>query len=186
MVAPTAWRRALLGVACLIAACTPSAAPSSSVRSTASPVAEAGNLPAGCEPIHLRSPAGEAVDLTGIWIQDEDEDRLASTWWIRALGDCVWGSGISDNYSEDPRPDSVQVLQGRVGNDFVIDGTIVLVGPPPFFVVPQFFAEVRLLIEFAPEGEITLREDRIPGIQGPRCPDAVGYCPAPLVLRPSS
>ena len=185
MVAPTAWRRALLGVACLIAACTPTSAPSSSVPPTESPAAEPGNLPPGCEPINLRSPAGEAVDLTGVWIQDEEEGRQPARWWIRALGDCIWGTGTYDVYTEDVHADSVQVLQDRLGNDFVIEGTIVLLGPHLSFATPEYFSEVRLLIEFDQASEITLREDRIPGVEGPRCPDPFLYCPAPLLLRPS-
>lgn len=159
-----------------------------SVPPTESPGAAVGNLPPGCEPIDLRSPSGEAVDLNGIWIQDEQGGRQPAKWWIRTLGDCIWGSGIYDDYTEDEdlaHADSVQLLQGRLRNDFVVDGAIVLLGPHPAFAVRQYLAEVRLLIEFGPEGEITLREDRIPGVQGPRCPDAVGYCPAPLVLSRS-
>jgi len=185
MTARTAWLLAQVGVACLVAACTPSSAPSSSVPPTESPAAEAGNLPPGCEPINLRSPAGEAVDLTGVWIQDEEEGRQPARWWIRALGDCIWGTGTYDVYTEDVHADSVQVLQGRVGNDFVIEGTIVLLGPHLSFATPEYFSEVRLLIEFDQASEITLREDRIPGVEGPRCPDPFLYCPAPLLLRPS-
>jgi hypothetical protein len=159
------------------------------VLPTESPAAEAGNLPPGCEPINLRSPAGEAVNLTGVWIQDEEEGPQPARWLIRALGDCIWGTGTYDTYTEEEflaRSDSIQVLQGRVGNDFVIEGTIVLLGPHLTFATPEYFSEVRLLIEFDQASEITLREDRIPGVEGPRCPDPVTYCPAPLLLRPSS
>jgi hypothetical protein len=76
-------------------------------------------------------------------------------------------------------------MLGRVGNDFVIDSTIVLLGPHPTFVSLQYLAEVQLRIEFDSAGEITLREDRIPGIQGPRCPNPLGVCPQPLHLRRS-
>ena len=179
------WLLALLGAACVVAACTPSPALPTSAPPTESPAAEAGNLPPGCEPINLRSPAGEAVDLTGVWIQDEEEGRQPARWWIRALGDCIWGTGTYDVYTEDVHADSVQVLQGRVGNDFVIEGTIVLLGPHLSFATPEYFSEVRLLIEFDQASEITLREDRIPGVEGPRCPDPFLYCPAPLLLRPS-
>jgi hypothetical protein len=189
MATQTPWlRRALISAAFVVAACTPSSAPPTSASPAESEAAGVSNLPSGCEPIDLRSPAGEAVDLNGIWIQDDKEGRLPSKWWIRTLGDCVWGSGIYDTYSEDEFSAvsfSVQGLQGRVGNDFVIDSTIVLLGPHPSFALPQIFAEVRLLIEFDPAGEITLREDRTPGVQGPRCPDPLVICPAPLFLRPS-
>ena len=190
MASRTPWLLALIGAACVVAACTPTPAPATSVPPTESPAAAVGNLPPGCEPIDLLSPAGEPVNLNGIWIQDDNEGRFPSKWWIQTLGDCIWGTGIFDDYTEDPlvahpMAESVQVLQGRVGNDFVIDGTIVLLGPQSSFQVPQYFAEVRLLIEFDSEGEITLREDRVPGVQGPRCPDPVGYCPLPLLLRPA-
>jgi len=181
-------RRALIGAAIVVAACTPSPAPPTSTPPAESSAAEVGNLPPGCDPIDLRTTSGQTVDLNGIWIQDEIEGRQPSKWWIRALGDCVWGSGIYDTYTEDEflsRSDSVQVLQGRVGNDFVIEGTIVLLGPHPAFAVLQYHADVRIQIDIDSDGGITLREDRVPGLQGPRCPDPVGYCPAPLLLRPS-
>lgn len=188
MAARTPWLRALIGAACLVAACTPTPAPPASAPPTESPAAAVSNLPTGCEPIDLRSPAGEPVDLNGIWIQDDQESRQPSKWWIRTLGDCIWGTGIYDDYTEDPLfalSFSVQGLQGRVGNDFVIDSTIVHLGPHPALALPQYLAEVRLLIEFDASGEITLREDRIPGVEGPRCPLSFNLCPAPLVLRPS-
>lgn len=187
MAVRTPWLRALVVAGLLAAACTPLPAPPTSVLPTESPATAVGNLPTGCEPIDLRSPAGVVVDLSGIWFQDEEGSARPAKWWIRAFGDCIWGSGTYDDYTEDEflaRAESVQVLQGRVGNDFVIDSTIVLLGPHPSFAVLQYVAEVRLLIEFDPAGEVTLREDRIPGVLGPRCPDPVGYCPAPLLLRP--
>jgi hypothetical protein len=187
MASQTPWLRALIGAACVVAGCTPSAAPQTSVPPSETP-AEVSNLPPGCEPIELRSPAGEPVNLNGIWIQDDNEGRFPSKWWIQTLGDCIWGAGIFDDYTEDPlvaHPMAVQGLQGRVGNDFVIDSTIVLLGPRPTMALPQTLAEVRLLIEFDPAGQVTLREDRIPGVQGPRCPDPLVVCPQPLLLRRS-
>jgi hypothetical protein len=189
MATQTPWlRRALISAAFVVAACTPTSAPPTSASPTESEAAEVSNLPSGCEPIDLRSPAGVAVDLNGIWIQDDKEGRQPSKWWIQTLGDCIWGAGIFDDYTEDPlvaHPMAVQGLQGRVGNDFVIDSTIVLLGPRPTMALPETLAEVRLLIEFDPEGQVTLREDRIPGVQGPRCPDPLVVCPQPLLLRRS-
>ena len=183
------WLMVLLGAACLIAACSRTPAPASSAAPTESSATAIGNLPPGCEPIDLRSPSGEAVDLNGIWVQDEQGSARPAKWWIQTLGDCLWGSGMYDDYTEDvflARAESVQALQGTVSNDFVIEGTIVLLGPHPSFAVLQLHSEVRLLIEFDSTGEVTLREERAPGIQGPRCPDPVGYCPAPLLLRRES
>jgi hypothetical protein len=186
MAARTALVRALVGSACLLAACTPASGPPSSVLPTESP-ATVGNLPTGCDPIDLRTTAGEAVDLAGIWIQDDEGGRLPSKWWIRTEGDCIWGTGIADNYTElglGARPDSVQTLHGTIDSDFSVDGTIALLGPHPAFAVLHYSTRVRMDIVVDATGGITLREDRVPGVQGPRCPDALGYCPPPLLLRP--
>lgn len=181
MAAQTPWlRRALIATACVVAACTPSPAAPTSPPPTESLPAEVSNLPPGCDPIDLRSTTGEPVELTGIWIQDQEGGRQPSEWWIRTLGDCIWGTGLD----EASRPDSVQALQGRVGNDFVIEGTIVLLGIDPSQGL-QYHADVRIQIDIDADGGITLREDRLPGLQGPRCPDPVGYCPLPLLLRPA-
>jgi hypothetical protein len=189
MATQTPWlRRALISAAFVVAACTPSSAPPTSASPTESEAAGVSNLPSGCEPIELRSPAGEPVNLNGIWIQDDQEGRFPSKWWIQTLGDCIWGTGIFDDYTEDPlvsHPMAVQGLQGRVGNDFVIDSTIVLLGPRPTLAIVQTLAEVRIIIDFDPAGEITLREDRILGVQGPRCPEPQTLCPQPLLLRRS-
>jgi len=177
------WLQALLGAACVVAACTPTAAPSSTVPQTESPAAEVGNLPPGCDPIDLRSPDGQAVDLNGTWIHGGEGGGTPATWWIRTVGDCIWGTGIFDDYTEGgpgDQPDSVQGLQGRMGDDFVIDSTIVFLGPDAVLLYP---AEVRIIIDFDDDGQIILREDREPGVEGPRCPDAANYCPPPLVLR---
>ncbi len=180
------WLLALIGAACVVAACTPSAAPPTSVPPTESLPAEVRNLPPGCDPIDLRSPDGQAVDLNGIWIQGGEGGGTPATWWIRTVGDCIWGTGIFDDYAEgvfafEYSPDAVQGLQGRMGDDFVIDSTIVFLGPCPCGV--QYLAEARIIIDFDDDGQIILREDREPGAEGPRCP--VFYCPDPLVLRRS-
>jgi hypothetical protein len=188
MAAQTPWlRRALIATACVVAGCAPSAAPPTSVPPTEIP-AEVGNLPSGCDPIDLRSPDGQAVDLNGTWIQGGEGGRTAATWWIRTVGDCIWGTGIFDDYTEGrgvDQPDSVQGLQGRMGDDFVIDSTIVFLGPHPGRAILQYRAEVRIILDFDDDGQIILREDREPGVAGPRCPDPVNYCPPPLVLRRS-
>jgi hypothetical protein len=109
-------------------------------------------------------------------------------WWIRSFGDCVFGTGIADEYTEETffaRSDMVQALRGNVRPDFSIDGSIALLGPTaPFTADRPLDAEVRILIVFDDAGGITLREDRERGVLGPRCPDPSNYCLAPLLLRP--
>lgn len=146
-------------------------------------------MPPGCESIELRAPTGERIDLNGDWAEVGTSGELM-TWWIRTEGDCVWGAGYIDEVplegSFDTRPDQVQSLAGHVGADFVITGEIISLAALPFSAPgdPPRYSPLRMFIDFADDGGITLREDRQPGVTGPRCPDPVGYCPEPLVLQP--
>jgi hypothetical protein len=155
---------------------------------TETPVADAGNLPPGCSPIDLRTPAGERIELDGTWAEVGSGGELL-TWWIRTQGNCVWGAGSIDNPSPagtfEARPDHVQSLRGVLGSDFVITGEIVWLGALPLGapgVLPPY-SPLRMFVEFDDAGEIFLREDREPGVTGPHCPDPSGFCPAPLVLQ---
>jgi hypothetical protein len=188
-------RAVLAGVLALgvLTACT--SAPSSPASSAAGSGAPSPSAVAAveCPPIELRLPNGSLIDLSGIWIQDAGPGALQMKWWIRSLGDCFWASGIADPYTDDEflsRVDSVQTMRGTVRDDFTVDGTVVLLGRHHPFLSPSYSSDVRLLIDIDEGGEatpgdpeITLREDREPGVQGPRCPDPVAFCPAPLVLR---
>lgn len=181
----------LLAALLALAGCTSTVAPSASEPVSTAPTASAqpaGDLPPGCEPIDLRAPTGERIELNGAWKEVGAAGELM-TWWIRAEGDCVWGAGYIDEVppegSIDVRPDQVQSLSGRLGSDFVITGEIISLGALPFSAPadPPRFSPLRMLIDFDEAGRINLREDRQPGVAGPRCPDPAGYCPAPLVLQ---
>jgi hypothetical protein len=186
-------RPVLAGVLALgvLTACTsaPSSPASSSAGSEApSPSAAAvGNLPAGCEPIELRSPSGGRIDLDGIWVQDAEGNSHAMKWWLWSFGDCLWGAGRNENYSEDvamgATADQVQAFRGTIRDDFSIEAEMVLLGPHQGVQTLIREAEVRILISIDENGGITLLEDREPGVTGPRCPSS-NYCPAPLLLRP--
>ena len=110
------------------------------------------------------------------------------TWWIQTEGDCVWGAGVIGDIpaegSVPSRPHQVQSLSGRVGIDFVITGEIIWLGPTEFNLELPRWAPLRMLIDFGEDGQISLHEDREPGVTGLHCPDPAGYCPAPLVLLP--
>ena len=155
--------------------------PSASVQGAA-------NLPPGCETYDLRSPAGVRVVLDGTWVEVGAAGQLM-TWYFRTQGDCVWGTGhiedVPPEGSFDVRPDHVQSLSGRMGSDYVITGEILSLAPLPPSAPgePSPYSPLRMFIEFDDSGEILLREDREPGVSGPRCPDPGGYCPAPLVLQ---
>jgi hypothetical protein len=177
-------------LALLVSGCTPADSASPSVQQSAIPSEEvAGNLPPGCEPIELRGPNGERIELDGIWTEVGTEGE-PTTWWIRTLGNCVRGAGHVEDIRPDgdfgARPDHVQSLAGRIGSDFVISGEILWLAPLlPYPDNPPRYAVLRMLIQFDDAGEIILREDREPGVPGPHCPDPVSFCPPPLVLQPA-
>jgi hypothetical protein len=175
----------------LVSGCTLSS-PAASIGPSAAPSAggsgnEAGSLPPGCEPINVRSPSGERIVLDGEWVAEEHANNLPQTWWIRTLGDCLWGAGVVEDPSDSPSPGRVQTLRGTIGDDFVVEGEIVQVATAEFlpFTVPVY-SPLRMLIEFDENGAVVLHEDRESGAPGPRCSDTTFYCLPVLVLRPAS
>jgi hypothetical protein len=165
------------------AACTSTVQPSLSVPPVASPSAADGvGLPPGCEPIELRSPTGERIDLDGTWVEDAEDTPMV--WRIRTEGTCIWGSGEVEDipYEETREPSSLQILRGHFGTDFTIAGEIVLLGPEAVALPPPIWAEVRFDIEVDENGEVRLREDRERGVPGPRCVEPTFACYPPLVL----
>ncbi len=99
----------------------------------------------------------------------------------------MWGSGHVANmppHGSPEAPHTVQSLSGHVGTDFVITGEILFLGPRPLGNLPPH-SPLRMHIDFDDAGSFILREDREPGVTGPRCPDPTAYCPAPLVLEPA-
>lgn len=172
-------------------ACGGSPAPTSTPALSEAPGAVgAGNLAPGCEAIELRGPNGELVRLDGDWSEVTNSNE-PMTWWIRTQGNCVWGTGYVEEVPPEgttigAAPHQVQLLSGLLGADFVIVGEILNMGPVPqgFPVVPRRYAPLRMLVDFDDAGGVILREDREPGVGGPRCPEPGAYCPAPLVLEP--
>jgi hypothetical protein len=181
------WATLLLGAALAAAGCGASPTLSPTPGPTETPGPAAGSLPPGCEPIDLRSPTGDRIELDGTWVHTEGTEM---TWWIRTQGSCIWGAGMVGDVAEDPldvstNPATVQILSGSIQTDFVIEGEIVLVGPRGLGFGPvPIHAPVRLLITFDESGAVGMREDREYGVQGPRCVAPFGWCLQPLVLRP--
>jgi hypothetical protein len=172
----------LLGAA-LLGACLPTTQSSPSAEASASVSASAvGNLPPGCEPIELRAPSGERIDLNGTWL--ENAEGAPMTWRIKTEGNCIWGAGFVESipYYDAADSGNIQTLRGHIGSDFAIDGEIVLLGPEVNFLRPPIFAPVQFLIEFGDAGQVILRENREPGVPGPRCVEPTMSCLRPLVL----
>ena len=167
------------------AACSPSAVATTSSTSSATQT-PVGELPPGCSPITLAAPTGEIVTLDGIWETDPSTGR-PMTWWIRTQGTCIWGSGMVDDYTDDgPSANAfeVQAFNGLVSIDFFITGEIVALGPSRVAATGHARYSPLSMEIHVEEGAVTLREDRDPTAQGPRCPDPAFFCPPPLVLHP--
>ncbi|HEY7522764.1 MAG TPA: hypothetical protein VH720_03795 [Candidatus Limnocylindrales bacterium] len=186
------WFLVCLGL--VTVACGASGQPSASVApSTPSSAAasEGGvsGLPPGCEPINLRDPTGERLELDGQWAEVGTPDRgELMTWWLFTQGTCVWGAGQVGEVrigTISSSPDQVQSLSGQIGSDFVITGELVWLGPVPPGApgVPIRYAPLRMLIEFDDAGQVLLRDTREAGVRGPHCPEPTGFCPDPLVLE---
>jgi hypothetical protein len=189
---PMAMFVALLLVGC-VASGTPATPPPSS---GASARPGGGELPPGCEPIDLRSPNGQQIDLGGAWSGPQPWvgffQSSTETTWIRQLGDCVWGSVMDAEFRSNPnfqgtfeqRGGNLGSLVGRITSDFAIEAQLISIrhGSP---AAPSPAAAIRLLIEFGPDGATILREERDPDELSPRCYEVQGdpYCPAAVILH---
>jgi hypothetical protein len=164
---------------------SPSLTPSIAEPSATAPVQV--GAPPGCEPVDLRGPDGERVDLSGGWagsgILAFAGDEVAV---FNQIGSCVYGSvtGLDGNVQG-----GVTNLNGRISPDFTIGFEVVTVQPEPFGVGPRpyGFAEhstVVLVIEWDGEGRLRLREDREPGEIAERCVQPTLPCPDPVIWYP--
>jgi hypothetical protein len=189
-------RTRLMAVALIalnLVACQPSSAepsPSSSPAGSAPPFS---NLPVGCSPIDLRAPDGSAVDLTGEWTGTSwfSGRSVGERTFILQLGDCVWVTVTDERFHAQPVPGEaiLGVLLGTLATDFSISGDLVTLlrdAQVGGFSDQQTYAAVHLLVEFDEDGQITIREDREPGVNGPRCTHPPSACPNPVELQRSS
>jgi hypothetical protein len=136
----------------------------------------------------LHGPDGSTVNLDGTWTAETHTSSLPETWWIRTAGDCLWGAGAitGPDLLDNPLAGRVQTLRGKIGQDFVVEGEIVMVAmPQPAVGAERFFSPLRLRIQFDDDGTVVLREDREYGVVGPRCGDPSIFCIPVLVLRPA-
>jgi hypothetical protein len=169
----------------LSAACVGWPPPTPSIGPSATAPAQAG-LPEGCEPLDLRGPDGETVDLSGSWagsgILAISADEVVV---LNQVGGCVYGSmtGPDGNGQQ-----AVTILVGRINPNFTIDFEVVTITRPardPVFRYP--FAEsstVVMVIEWDGEGRLRLREDREPGEIAERCVQPTLPCPDPVIWYP--
>jgi hypothetical protein len=182
---------ALLVVGCSSGGSGGSVEPST-VPSVGASAAQAGGLPPGCELIDMHRPNGERLVLDGTWFAETHTSNVPETWWIRTLGNCLWGAGAvggvdrADLFDRND-PGRIQTLRGTIiSQDFAVEGEIVRVGTPSAFEASeQIYSPIRLLIDFDADGSLVLREDRVFGETAPFCAGATVYCMPILVLRPA-
>ena len=172
---------AVFGLVVLLAACTSATSPSpSTAEPSASEPVHLG-LPPGCQPIDLRAPNGERVDLTGEWagtgrINLGYVERI----WLNHKGDCVYGSVLGDFVLTEPVPfEIITNLSGQIGSDFDIAFDVVVVSHDEDEMVE--YSTMVILIEWDDDGRIRLREDRAPGEPPDRCPRDAFACPDPVI-----
>jgi len=160
---------AALVLVALVAGCGPS--PSASPSPAAPSAAAFADLPAGCQPIDLRSPTGEAVDLTGEWAGTGHLVGQEDTAWLIQLGDCMEGSVDSTELPSDPGSDVVRRtnLSGRIGSDFRINLDVIILDQPPGGIGFATYSTMVMLIEWDTDGRLRLREDRERGTEANRC-----------------
>lgn len=163
-------RSPFLALVLLLAACAGPSSPADPSGEPTSPVdgVDTAGLPPGCDPLDLRSPTGERVDLTGEW----DGTGLAgegARLWIKQIGDCFYGSivgGYITGVSSDEA--SVTNLDGRIGSDFRIGLDHVLVFQDARFTYADY-SPLVMLIEWDDEGRLRLREEREANEPAARC-----------------
>jgi hypothetical protein len=125
---------------------------------------------------------GSPVDLEGEWLDVSRDDAATMTWFVQTAGNCFYGVGIVSDFTGYSNPWTVQSFNGLIQPDFTIDGAFVHLGPGSSFETSPMYVPATLLIEFAEDGTIAIREDRAPGAQGPRCPQPE-QCQPPMELR---
>jgi hypothetical protein len=145
-----------------------------------------------CPTVTMTGPGGEPVDLSGEWGGGEwfptpgTDERT----FILQRGACVWAVVMDAEFRANPSPDSSQMAMfyGTLREDFTIDGTLVVMvrWNDPFNYGNQAPGPYPMTwrLEYGESDQLTLVEDRVPGVQGPRCPNAVMWCPDPTVLVP--
>lgn len=188
--------RNLVGAVLLtgMAACSVSTAPSPSGSPAASGASETGE----CGDLELLGPAGQPVELAGVWAPRAPADGFfqgsSERTWIQHSGTCLEAAIMDDAFRADPNhvgtiddpSGNLGTLTATVTADFVIEGSLTAIrhGSP---WAPSLVAPLRLFIEFQADGAIRLVEDRDPEVNGPRCyttPGGDAYCPPPVILYP--
>jgi hypothetical protein len=183
-------KRSAIGMAVLLAAiigCNPtnSANPSPTIPlpSASQP---AGALPPECEPINLRDPNGQRVDLGGEWEGSEESTGLAAPdeqIWLQQIGDCLYGSVLAVYPGAGGgEPETFVVdLGGRITPAFTVELEVVFVYQEARFPFTPY-STMEMAIAWDPAGRILLREERDLNERAGRCSaQPLFECPPPVI-----
>jgi hypothetical protein len=158
----------------LLAACSASVGATDSEPSATSSAAAVADR--ACNPIDLRTPSGQRIDLTGTWKGYE------TLHFVRQYGDCVWWEELTALQDEPLGNIYRSVFFGRLQTDFTLVGqwadiyTGILPNGAP--VIPSNGEAVwEIIIESEGTAEVTT----LRGLW--RFPDADGIRPTIVLTR---
>jgi hypothetical protein len=110
---------------------------------------------ATCRPIDLRTPAGEALDLTGTW------QGGVMVHHVRQNGDCVWWIAYGTWPGTTLGETGTVVFAGRLASDFTLRGRfehIVQLANPDVYGLPGSGRELAFSVVFDDAGNATTLE----------------------------
>jgi hypothetical protein len=143
----------LLLTACLAPSAVPSAEPTAEPSGSRVAPGDANLAAIGCEPIDLRAPSGDRLDMTGTWGRDPLLGPIA--WNVRQLGDCLFLVELGSFGTAHSERVFHWLCEATLAADFTADGRCVQVGRN-YEQVGQgtgFTGPIRVEIEFDEAGQ---------------------------------
>jgi hypothetical protein len=141
----------LIATLAVLVACQSSGAPAQSA--SVSPGPEGTSVAAvDCEPIDLRTPTGDRVDLTGTW------EGGVMVHHIRQEDECVWWIAYSTWPGTDLGEIGNLVFLGKLAPDFTLSGRftpIVMSDQADIYGLPQQGRTLKFTVEFDEAGQPT-------------------------------
>lgn len=128
---------AALGVGLAVTGCQ-AQAPSPSPEPTSS--SDGSAAAADCLEIHLLSPHGDPIDLTGTWTTGDVESGNQVVYQLHQDGECLWGRAYSAFAGQEPAAVFDIVLDGTIRADFSIELELLelSIGHPPGYSVQAY------------------------------------------------
>lgn len=135
-------------VGCQLPTGSPTSYPMASGAASASPEA------VECPEIRLRTPEGNALDLTGTWTAGNVAAGGQVMYELHQQGDCLWGRAYSAFGGQEPAESFDIILVGTVRSDFTVELDLLELALGDPFGYPSFGrASATLRIEFEAAGD---------------------------------